>query len=427
MAARTRIGSRHRGDTRFEAGLHPDEDAADVADGRDNDWWHGPSQAERKILQGPGGRAVAGRAAATSRVVPMRAAFRWLLCLCLSVPFAAAAAAPMLVRPPAASMDAALERVLARWDGDARADLKAVVVLRDGKVAAERYYNGHDARSLHDIRSAGKSVTALLAGIAADRGRLRFEQPASRCLPAAGAGTLAGMRVSDLLSMRSGLDADDENPQSPGSEDRLDEAADPVAFAMAVPRREPPGTRYAYNSLTAYLAGLCVEGAMAQPLDEFARERLFAPLGIADWRWQRDAGGHAKGQGNLWLRAGDFARIGQMALDGGRWQGREIVRAHTLAAILAPRVGIAAVDPYADDYGYFWYRRVQRIGGREFQVVFASGNGGNKLYLVPALRMVVAIQSAAYGRGYGQRRSQDILRALLSAAAAGAGETAQPR
>lgn len=343
----------------------------------------------------------------------MRAAFRWLLCLCWSVPFAAAAAEP------------ALEHALARWDGDARADLKAVVVLRDGDVVAERYYNGADAQSLHDIRSAGKSVTALLAGIAADQGRLRFDQPAARCLPATRGKALAGVRVGDLLSMRSGLAADDEDAQSPGNEDRLDEAADPVAFALSVPRREPPATRYAYNSLTAYLAGLCVEGATGQPLDAFARERLFAPLGIVDWRWQRDAGGHAKGQGNLSLRAGDFARIGQMALDGGRWQGREILRADTLSAILAPRVRIADVDPYADEYGWFWYRRTQRVGGREFEVAFASGNGGNKLYLVPALRMVVAIQSSAYGRGYGQRRSQDILRALLGASAGASGGTAQ--
>ncbi|SDZ06530.1 CubicO group peptidase, beta-lactamase class C family [Lysobacter sp. yr284] len=348
----------------------------------------------------------------------MRAAIRCLLGLCLCLPLVAAAA-----QAPA---DPALERVLARWDGDARGDLKAVVVLRDGQLAAQRYYGGNDAQSLHDIRSAGKSVTALLAGIAADRGRLRFDQPAARCLPAAGE-ALAGVRVSDLLSMRSGLDADDENPQSPGNEDRLDEAADPAAFALSAPRREPPGTRYAYNSLTAYLAGLCVEGASGQPLDAFADEHLFAPLGIAQWRWQRDAGGHAKGQGNLSLRAGDFARIGQMALDDGRWQGRAIVQADTLRAILAPRVRIGAVDPYADEYGCFWYRKRLRVGADEVPVVFASGNGGNKLYLVPSLRMVVAIQSSAYGRGYGQRRSQDILRALLRAAADAAGGTAKSR
>lgn len=353
----------------------------------------------------------------------MRTAFRCLLGLCLSVPLFAAAA-PAAGSDPRS--DPALERVLARWDGDARADLKAVVVLRDGRLAAERYYNGNDAQSLHDIRSAGKSVTALLAGIAADRGRLRFEQPARGCLPAS-MPALADARVSDLLSMRSGLDADDENPQSPGNEDRLDEAADPVAFAASVPRREPPGTRYAYNSLTAYLAGLCVEGAMRQPLDALAGESLFAPLGIDRWQWQRDAGGHAKGQGNLSLRARDFARIGQMALDRGRWQGREILRADTLDAILAPRVRIADVDPYADAYGYFWYRRTQRIGGRDIEVVFASGNGGNKLYLVPSLRTVVAIQSSAYGRGYGQRRSQDLLRALLGAATHGPDGTAKPR
>ncbi|MGO4777962.1 serine hydrolase domain-containing protein, partial [Lysobacter sp. 2RAB21] len=177
---------------------------------------------------------------------------------------------------PVAAADPAVERVLARWDGDTRVDLKAVVVLRDGELIAERYYNGDDARSLHDMRSAGKSVTALLAGIALDQGRIAsLDDPIERYLPAARGKPVAGTSVRDLLTMRSGLDADDTQEGSPGNEDRLDEAVDPAAFALGIPRREAAGTRYQYNSLTAYLAGWVVAAAVAQPLDEFARANLF--------------------------------------------------------------------------------------------------------------------------------------------------------
>ncbi|MFD1295804.1 serine hydrolase domain-containing protein [Lysobacter gummosus] len=329
---------------------------------------------------------------------------RWCLLACLS--FAV----------PAFAADPAVERVLARWDGDTRADLKAVVVLRDGELIAERYYNGDDARSLHDMRSAGKSVTALLAGIALDQGRIgSLDDPIERYLPAARGKPVAGTSVRDLLTMRSGLDADDTQEQSPGNEDRLDEAADPAAFALGVPRREVAGTRYQYNSLNAYLAGWVVAAAVAQPLDEFARANLFQPLGIEHWQWQRDASGHAKGQGNLSLSARDMAAIGEWVLDGGEHAGRRLISRKTLDDILAPRIAIAAVDPFADHYGYFWYLRTQRIAGRDVPVAFASGNGGNKIYVVPSLRAVIAITSSAYGRGYGQRRSQDILRAVLAA------------
>jgi CubicO group peptidase (beta-lactamase class C family) len=80
-------------------------------------------------------------------------------------------------------------------------------------------------------------------------------------------------------------------------------------------------------------------------------------------------------------------------------------------------VAIADVDPYADTYGYYWYGKTHRVAGREVAVSFASGNGGNKIYVVPSYDMVVAITSRAYGRGHGQRRSEAILLALLAALA----------
>ncbi len=86
-----------------------------------------------------------------------------------------------------------------------------------------------------------------------------------------------------------------------------------------------------------------------------------------------------------------------------------------IAQMLAPKVTISASDPYADGYGYFWYAKVQQIASKPVPVSFASGNGGNKLYVVPSRRLVVAITSSAYDHGYGQRRSEAILKAVLAA------------
>jgi CubicO group peptidase (beta-lactamase class C family) len=310
---------------------------------------------------------------------------------------------------------AAIEQVLARWDVDEHPDLKAVVVRRRGAVVAERYYNGERSDTLHDVRSAGKSVTSLLIGIALDRGQIESTAArVGRYLPDAESSPVGRDSLDDLLTMRSGLAADDQDPSSPGNEDNLDAARAPVAFALAVPAREPPGSRYVYNSLTAYLAGLVLEKAVFGPQDEFARDALFAPLGITDWRWQRDAAGHTKGQGNLSLHARDFAKIGQMVLDRGTYNGRRSVSERWIEESLRPRVAIGAVDPYADGYGYFWYEKTHDIGGERVSVGFASGSGGNKIYVVPSRALVVAVTSSAYGRGYGQRRSEAILKALLA-------------
>lgn len=316
--------------------------------------------------------------------------------------------------PAAARTRPSLAAVLARFDHDAHPDLKGVVVMRDGTVVAERYYNGETADTLHDIRSAAKSVTSLLTGIAIDRGRIAsVDDTVSTYWPEAAGRAIGDVRLRDLLTMRSGLAAFDDDPASPGNEDRMDEAADPAAFVLSVPRADPPGTRYRYNSATAYTAGLVVAKATGGTLAAFAGTTLFEPLGITHWAWASDAAGHTKGQGNLSLTTRGLATIGEMVRAGGRFHGHRIVSARWLRAALMPKVTISDSDPYADGYGYFWYSKTQRINGAAVTISFASGNGGNKIYVVPNRHLVIAITSSAYGRGYGQRRSEAILKAVL--------------
>jgi CubicO group peptidase (beta-lactamase class C family) len=320
--------------------------------------------------------------------------------------------------PRVEAPDAALTETLTRWDQEDPADLRGVIVLRDGVVAAERYYGGATASDLQDVRSAGKSVTGLLMAIAVDRGLVTgFDAPVARYWSEAADKPVGRAAIGDLLSMRSGLAADDDNPASPGLEDYLDEVADPHRFILGLPADGAPGQAYRYNSVTASVAGIVVARAAGRPMSEFAREVLFEPLGIRDWRWDADRAGYTKGQGNLRLRLRDFAALGEMVRLGGVYQGRRIVSRARLDDLLAPQVRIADVDSYADTYGGFWYRKTYAVGGRSVTVRFASGNGGNKVYVIPERRMVIAITSAAYGRGYGQRRSEAILLALLAASA----------
>jgi CubicO group peptidase (beta-lactamase class C family) len=317
--------------------------------------------------------------------------------------------------PAAPLPDRALDAVLASFDQDQHPDLKGVVVMRDGHIVAERYFNGDSAETLHDIRSAGKSITSLLMGIAIDRGRITsVDDPVARYWPEAKGSAIGDVPMRDVLTMRSGLAAFDEDPGSPGNEDKMDEAADPLAFVLSVPRADQPGTRYRYNSVTAYVAGLVVAKATGGTLADFARANLFTPLGITRWQWSADAAGYTKGQGNLSLTTRSLATIGEMVREGGRYRGRRIVSADWLRQALAPKVAIAASDPFADGYGYFWYGKTQQLGSTAIAVSFASGNGGNKIYVVPSRHLVVAITSSAYGRGYGQRRSETILKTILA-------------
>src|SRR5271168_5216181 len=149
-------------------------------------------------------------------------------------------------------------------------------------------------------------------------------------------------------------------------------------------------------------------------LDEFARVNLFGPLGIQDYRWRHVPLNRITGQGNLSITTRDLAAIGELMLNDGVVNGRRLVSHEWIASSLASQVAISDSDPYADSYGYMWYTKAEPIGGHSLEVHFASGNGGNKIYIVPSLHMVIAITSSAYHTNYGQRRSQDILWKILT-------------
>ncbi|MFZ6734315.1 serine hydrolase domain-containing protein [Undibacterium sp. Ji42W] len=311
--------------------------------------------------------------------------------------------------------DNKLNTILAQWDQDEHKDLHSVLILQQGKMIAEHYYNGATAASLHDARSVGKSITSLLLGIAVDRGSIRStSEPVWHYWPASKGSVAGEATLAQVLSMRSGLAAYDADPASPGNEEKLDAASDPLAFILALPGDGIPGKSYRYNSVTACLAGITVEKATGQDLESFARTSLFQPMAISHWQWGRDVAGHPKGQGNLSLTARDFAKIGQLVLDKGMYQGQRVISATWIEAMLTPQVVIADVDNYADNYAYFWYSKTQIIKGKTVSVFFASGNGGNKIYVIPSLHAVVVVTSSAYGQGYGQRRSENILRSILA-------------
>lgn len=334
----------------------------------------------------------------------------------LRIPVAAAISVCASCTPVEDPELGAIQSALNAFENDEHGDLCSVLVLHNGDLIAERYYNGGDDRTLVDVRSAGKSVTSLLFGIAVDQGAIEgVDDPVAKYWPEAEGSPVGAIRLVDLLTMRSGLDADGNNPSSAGYEDKMDAADDPISLVLKVPRAEEPGTRYRYNSLAAYVTGIVIARATGMGLEEYARENLFAPLEIERWDWQEDRAGYTKGQGNLFLTAPGCARIGQMVLNGGVYNGSQIVSSEWIEESLKPRVDVSERESNAIGYGFFWFHQTYPVNGRSIDVYFASGNGGNKIYVIPALDMVVSIMSRAYGQAHGQRRSEEILKAILAA------------
>jgi CubicO group peptidase (beta-lactamase class C family) len=311
---------------------------------------------------------------------------------------------------------AALDSLYTEMAQDPHRDLKGIVIVGDGRLVSEHYFNGDSASSLHDIRSATKSITSLLMGLALQKGLVHsVGDSISLYLPNLPKDGKGKIKIRDLLTMRSGLDADDGDPSSPGNENTLDRSTDWIRTVYSVPMKRAPGSMYLYCSINAFLAGAIIENASRMPLDQFAKSNLFGPLEIENYTWRHVPIDRTTGQGNLSVTTRDEAKVGDLLLNDGIVNGKRILNHDWIAASLAKQVAISDSDPYADFYGYMWYTKAEPVGAHTVEVHFASGNGGNKIYIIPSLRMVVAITSSAYGQNYGQRRSQDILLKILAA------------
>jgi CubicO group peptidase (beta-lactamase class C family) len=312
------------------------------------------------------------------------------------------------------------------------ANVHAVLVARGGRLVFERYFTGPDevfsrpvknvtfnADTLHDMKSVSKSVASLVLGIAIDRGLIRsVDEPIFSFFP-----ELSDLRSPEkdrlqlvhVLTMSMGLKWVEAEPSTEGNndEDRMNRAPDPARYVLGLEATAPAGREFFYNTGALMLLSAIVRKATGRPLDEFARETLFEPLGIGRTEWRRIKGDTDAG-GGLRLRPRDMAKIGQLVLAGGRWNGRQIVSQAWIDASMTPR--LEATSGYF--YGYLWWLGRSLFQGREIHWAAALGRGGQSIRIVPELDLVVAV-TAGYYQDYSAPafRAQsgifrDVLRAL---------------
>ncbi|MBK8158458.1 MAG: serine hydrolase [Rhodospirillaceae bacterium] len=291
-------------------------------------------------------------------------------------------------------------------------DLHGLVILADNKLVLERYVAGEDQRwgqplgrvafapeTIHDLRSVSKSVVALLYGIALARGEAPVpEAPLLAQFPEypdlAKGPERAALKVQHVLTMTLGQEWNEDLPYTDpaNSEIGMEQAPDRYRFVLERPFVDTPGRRWIYSGGASALLGRLIEKGSGVTLHDFARTHLFEPLGIDASDWITGGDGAYSAASGLRLTPRDLARIGQMVLQNGSWDGREIVPSAWLTQAFTPRV------PCFDDvdYGYQWYLRNATDGHGPRR--FAMGNGGQRLILIPDRKLVIAILCGAYNR-----------------------------
>jgi CubicO group peptidase (beta-lactamase class C family) len=305
------------------------------------------------------------------------------------------------------------------------ADVRSILVHRRGALVLEEYFYGYDRDRPHSMRSLTKSVIALLAGAAVDRGLLRADEPV---LGRLGHATFANpdprkakVTLTDLLSNRSGFACDDRDGASPGNEVKLYDTPDWVKTFVDLPMAGDPGTVGRYCSFGFITAGRIVERAVGRPLPEFAQEALFAPLGIrpADWKWNFTLDRSQRNEvSQIYLRPRDMLKLGMLIQQRGEWEGRRVVSASWIDAAVARQSRVDESD-YGLGIWHRWYSVQTPAGERRVDTIMLSGNGGQKVYLVPSLDLIAVFTGGAFNRE--SPANAMMARVLLPALQDGAG------
>nr|WKN38288.1 serine hydrolase [Tunicatimonas sp. TK19036] len=298
-------------------------------------------------------------------------------------------------------------------------DFRGLVVVKNNHIVIEEYFNTFWRNSIHDIRSAGKSITSLLLGIALKDGLVQnVEQNVYSFFPKGNNPPLnedyKQIKLKHLLTMSSGLDADTDNAQSMGHAVNWVARDDWKEYILNIPLTSEPGKKWVYADINPLLIAAIIEETSGMSLKEYAQQKLFAPLGITQFYWYTNAANQTGAAGNLYLSTLDFAKIGMLVVNEGKWKSTQIIDPDYIKQLSQETFDLTDSNPYADAYGMLWYTSHRTFGKKKVDYLFASGNGGNHLIVIPEEEMVIALTSSAYGQGYGHRRSYNIMSKILS-------------
>jgi CubicO group peptidase (beta-lactamase class C family) len=293
-------------------------------------------------------------------------------------------------------------------------NLHGVVVVRDGRLVVERYYDGPDEHwgrplgqvafapgTLHDLRSVTKSIVGVLYGIALAAGRVPApDQPLMAQFPEypdlAADPRRARLTIGHVLTMTMGTEWNEDVPytSAANSEVAMEMAADRYRFILDRPIVADAGTRWTYSGGATALLGRLIAMGTGQSLPDYARQALFDPLGIGATEWTRGPNGEPSAASGLRMTPRDLARIGHLVGSGGEWNGRRIVPADWLTRSTAP---VVTIDEFRR-FGFHWYSGEfpADAAARNERWIGAFGNGGQRLFVLPAIGLTIAITAGNY-------------------------------
>jgi len=273
------------------------------------------------------------------------------------------------------------------------------LIVKDGLLVFEKYFNGYERDLVHRMYSMTKSVTSALIGIAIGDGLIHgVDEPVVQFfLEYVGEDWDARkneITLKHLLMMAAGLQYDEHT--YPYGDDRnshaqMSASEDWMKWVLDQPMVAEPGTEFAYSTGNSFLFSRILFETTGMLATEFAEQHLFGPLAIDDYYWAMHDGWPSTGgsSGGLYLRPRDLAKFGTMYLNGGKWKGEQIVPEEWVSESLVPRI-----DAWWDgQYGYQWWLFDSQVSGQTVSWFAARGYGDQLIAVFPSLEMVVVFTS----------------------------------
>ena len=298
----------------------------------------------------------------------------------------------------------------------------SLLISQGSTILYEQYFGGADASTLHNTRSATKTVAGMLVGAAISDELIPsvatpvtsffselqpFKNPDPR---------KDQITIEDFLTMSSLLECNDSNRYSRGNEERMYLVENWVRFTLDLPIKgfapwegrpedNQYGRSFSYCTAGVHTLGQVVARASGGGLDEYAKKRLFEPLGIEQAEWQRTTLGRAVAAGGLGLTTRSFMKLGMLFTNKGTYEGKQVLPADWIERSLKTHVNART----GTDYGYLVWKTPAAVGGKQIMTNYMSGNGGNRIVFVPDEGLVIVLTKTDYNQRGAHQASEKLV------------------
>jgi CubicO group peptidase (beta-lactamase class C family) len=276
--------------------------------------------------------------------------------------------------------------------------VRFLLVERNGVLVMEEYFNGSGEVDSVDVRSVTKTVTSVLVGIAIDRGFIRdIDQTVGDFLGPALHGLApdkARISIRNLLTMTSGLPWRELNSDLQDYSDWVN-SPDPLLWILSKPLDHPPGEFWHYNTGASHILSAVLTEATGTTERALAQESLFGPLESEVGEWPTDPRGYNYGGHGISLTGRAMVKLGRLFLDGGTYQGRQVVSESWVRESTTQRYSTNNAVPWGSGYGYLWW--IGRDDVTSLGFYFANGYGGQFIVDVPSRNTTIVAATAWSG------------------------------